>query len=66
MAYRVRYNNKHHRNNPVISKLNVVEVDTATFDTATFDAEFEAFSEEQKRIKSEREAKKHRHKKKTE
>lgn len=61
MAYRVRYNNKPHRNNPVISKLNVVEVDTATFD-----AEFEAFCEEQKLIKSEREAKKHRHKKKTE
>lgn len=61
MAYRVRYNNKPHRNNPVISKLNVVEIDTATFD-----AEFEAFSEEQKRIKLEREAKKHRHKKKTE
>ena len=61
MAYRVRHNNKHHRNNPVISKLNVVEIDTATFD-----AEFEAFCEEQKRIKSEKEAKKHRHKKKTE
>lgn len=61
MAYRVRYNNKLHRNKPVISKLNVVEIDTATFD-----AEFEAFSEEQKRIKLEREAKKHRHKKKTE
>lgn len=61
MAYRVRYNNKPHRNNPVISKLNVVEIDTATFD-----AEFEAFSEEQKLIKSKREAKKHRHKKKTE
>ena len=61
MAYRVRYNNKHHRNNPVISKLNVVEIDTDTFD-----AEFEAFCEEQKLIKSKREAKKHRHKKKTE
>lgn len=61
MAYRVRYNNKPHRNKPVISKLNVVEVDTATFD-----AEFEAFCEEQKLSKSEREAKKHRHKKKTE
>ena len=62
MAYRVRYNNKHHRNKPVISsKPNVAEIDTATFD-----AEFEAFCEEQKRIKSEREAKKHRHKKKTE
>ena len=61
MAYRVRYNNKHHRNNPVISKLNVVEIDTSTFD-----AEFEAFCEEQKLIKSKREAKKHRHKKKTE
>lgn len=61
MAYRVRYNNKHHRNKPVISKLNVSEIDTSTFD-----AEFEAFCEEQKRIKSEREAKKHRRKKKTE
>jgi hypothetical protein len=61
MAYRVRYNNKPHRNNPVISKLNVVEIDTSTFD-----AEFEAFCEEQKKIKSEKEAKKHRHKKKTE
>lgn len=61
MAYRVRYNNKSHRNNPVISKLNVVEIDTATFD-----AEFEAFSEEQKLIKSKRESKKHSHKKKTE
>lgn len=61
MAYRVRYNNKPHRNNPVISKLNVVEIDTATFD-----AEFEAFIEEQKLIKLESEAKKHRHKKKTE
>ena len=61
MAYRVRYNNKPHRKNPVISKLNVVEIDTATFD-----AEFEAFCEEQTLIKSEREAKKHRHKKKTE
>jgi hypothetical protein len=61
MAYRVRYNNKPHRNNPVISKLNVVEIDTSTFD-----AEFEAFCEEQTLIKSEREAKKHRHKKKTE
>lgn len=61
MAYRVRYNNKPHRNNPVISKLNVVESDTATFD-----AEFEAFCEEQKLSKSKREAKKHRHKKKTE
>lgn len=61
MAYRVRYNNKSHRNNPVISKPNVEEIDTSTFD-----AEFEAFSEEQKKIKAEREAKKHRHKKKTE
>ena len=61
MAYRVRYNNKHHRNKPLISKPNVVEVDTATFD-----AEFDAFCEEQKLIKSKREAKKHRHKKKTE
>jgi hypothetical protein len=61
MAYRVRYNNKPHRNNPVISKLNVVEIDTSTFD-----AEFEAFCEEQKKIKAEKEAKKHRHKKKTE
>ncbi len=61
MAYRVRYNNKHHRNNPVISKLNVVEIDTPIFD-----AEFEAFCEEQKLIKSKRESKKHRHKKKTE
>ena len=61
MAYRVRYNNKPHRNNPVISKLNVVEIDTSTFD-----AEFEAFCEEQKLIKAEKESKKHRHKKKTE
>lgn len=61
MAYRVRYNNKSHRNKPVISKPNVEEIDTSTFD-----AEFEAFSEEQKKIKAEREAKKHRHKKKTE
>lgn len=61
MAYRVRYNNKPHRNKPVISKPNVEEVDTAAFD-----AEFEAFCEEQKLIKSKREAKKHRHKKKTE
>lgn len=61
MAYRVRYNNKHHRNKPVISKLNAAEIDTANFD-----AEFEVFCEELKRIKSEREAKKHRSKKKTE
>ena len=61
MAYRVRYNNKPHRNNPVISELNFVEIDTSTFD-----AEFDAFCEEQKLIKSKREAKKHRHKKKTE
>lgn len=61
MAYRVRYNNKPHRNNPVISKPNVEEIDTSTFD-----AEFEAFCEEQTLIKSKREAKKHRHKKKTE
>ena len=61
MAYRARYNNKPHRNKPVISKLNVVEIDTSTFD-----AEFDAFCEEQKLIKSKREAKKHRHKKKTE
>ena len=61
MAYRVRYNNKPHRNNPVISKLNVVEIDTPIFDE-----EFEAFCEEQKLIKSKRESKKHRHKKKTE
>lgn len=60
MAYRVRYNNKPHRNKPVISKPKVEEIDTAKFDE-----EFEAFCEEQKRIKSEREAKKHR-KKKTE
>lgn len=60
MAYRVRYNNKPHRNKPVISKPKVEEIDTAAFD-----AEFEAFCEEQKRIKSEREAKK-RSKKKTE
>ena len=57
MAYRVRYNNKPHRNKPVISKPEI--------DTSAFDAEFEAFCEEQKRIKSEREAKKRR-KKKTE
>ena len=61
MAYRVRYNNKTHRNKPVISKPNVAEIDAVAFD-----AEFEAFCEEQKRIKSEREAKKRRHKKKTE
>lgn len=61
MAYRVRYNNKSHRNNPVIFKPNVEEIDTPIFD-----AEFEAFCEEQKRIKSERKAKKRRHKKKTE
>ena len=60
MAYRVRYNNKPHRNKPVIFKPKVEEIDTAAFD-----AEFEAFCEEQKRIKSEREAKKRR-KKKTE
>lgn len=60
MAYRVRYNNKPHRNKPVISKPKNEEIDTAAFD-----AEFEAFCEEQKRIKSEREAKKRR-KKKTE
>lgn len=60
MAYRVRYNNKPHRNKPVIFKPKVEEIDTAVFD-----AEFEAFCEEQKRIKSEREAKKRR-KKKTE
>lgn len=40
MAYRVRYNNKHHRNKPVISKLNAAEIDTANFD-----AEFEVFCE---------------------
>lgn len=57
MAYRVRYNNKHHRNKPVISKPKVEEIDTAAF---------EVFCEELKRIKSEREAKKHRRKKKTE
>lgn len=61
MAYRVRYNNKPHRNKPVIFKPKIEEIDTAEFD-----AEFEAFCEEQKRIKSEREAKKHRRKKKTE
>lgn len=60
MAYRVRYNNKPHRNKPVILKPKVEEIDTSAFD-----AEFEAFCEEQKRIKSEREAKKRR-KKKTE
>ena len=66
MAYRVRYNNKPHRNKPVISKPKIEEIDTAEFDTAEFDAEFKAFCEEQKRIKSEREAKKNRRKNKTE